>query len=234
MGNPLGGAMLSQMVCSRSIRPYPLWYTPAQLIWWIFQDIASTREELTVAQTPKQTAETIQIVAYDPTWPQRYLAERALVLQAIDPPFLAIEHVGSTAVVGLCAKPIIDMMAAVANLPDGVALIAPLARLGYQLIETGMPDRLFLRKREPAQDCSFHLHIVEQRTWQERNERLLRDYLQAHPQAAQAYGELKQQLALAHAHDSLAYTKAKTAFIQSLVDRARDERGLPRVNIWEE
>jgi GrpB-like predicted nucleotidyltransferase (UPF0157 family) len=125
-------------------------------------------------------------------------------------------------------------MAAVVDLADGVAAIAALVTLGYQLIETGMPDRLFLRKREPEQSSSFHLHVVEYASWPERNERLLRDYLQAHPEAAQAYGELKQQLALAHAHDSLAYTKAKTAFIQSLVDRARDERGLPRVNVWEE
>jgi GrpB-like predicted nucleotidyltransferase (UPF0157 family) len=117
-------------------------------------DIQCLKEPI-VAEIPKQTAETIQIVAYDPTWPQRYLTERALVLQAIHPPFLAIEHVGSTAVPGLSAKPIIDMMAAVVDLSDGVAAIAALATLGYQLIETGMPHRLFLRKREPEQDCSF-------------------------------------------------------------------------------
>jgi GrpB-like predicted nucleotidyltransferase (UPF0157 family) len=70
--------------------------------------------------------------------------------------------------------------------------------------------------------------------WPERNERLLRDYLRAHPPAAQAYGELKQQLALTYAHDSLAYTKAKTAFIQSIMDQARDQLGLPRVDVWEE
>ena len=187
-----------------------------------------------MAETPPQTAESIQIVAYDPNWPQRYLAERALVLQAIDPPFLAIEHVGSTAVPGLPAKPIVDMMAAVAVIGDGVAAIEALTTLGYQLIETGMPDRLFLRKHDRARACSFHLHIVDYASWPERNERLLRDYLRAHPEAARAYGALKQQLAVAHAHNSLAYTKAKTAFIQSIVDRARDERGLPRVNVWEE
>jgi len=187
-----------------------------------------------VTETPEQTADIIQIVAYDPTWPQRYLAERALVLQAITPPFLAIEHIGSTAVSGLAAKPVIDMMAAVADLRDGVAATAALATVGYQLIDAGMPDRLFLRKHQPALGCSFHLHIVEYTSWPTRNERLLRDYLQAHPQAAQAYGQLKQQLALRHAHDSLAYTKAKTAFIQSLVDRARDACGLPRVSVWEE
>jgi GrpB-like predicted nucleotidyltransferase (UPF0157 family) len=62
----------------------------------------------------------------------------------------------------------------------------------------------------------------------------LRDYLRAHPEAAQAYGELKMHLAVEYSRDGLAYTKAKTAFIQSIIDRARDERGLPRMNVWEE
>jgi GrpB-like predicted nucleotidyltransferase (UPF0157 family) len=59
---------------------------------------------------------------------------------------------------------------------------------------------------------THHLHIVEFATWTERNERLLRDYLRAHPEAAQAYGELKMHLAVEYSQDGLAYTKAKTAF----------------------
>jgi GrpB-like predicted nucleotidyltransferase (UPF0157 family) len=61
-----------------------------------------------------------------------------------------------------------------------------------------------------------------------------RNYLLAHPEDARAYGELKNHLADEHAQDGLAYTKAKTAFIQSLIDQARDERGLARTNVWEE
>lgn len=183
---------------------------------------------------PNRAAETIQVVPYDPSWPRLYAAERALVLAATEPRFVTLEHVGSTAVPGLHAKPIIDMMAVVADLVDGVAVLAPLAGLGYQLVETGMPNRLFLRKRDLERGCGFHLHIVEEAGWDERNERLLRDYLLAHPEAAQAYGQFKQRLAAELAHDGPAYTKAKTALIQSLVDQARDERGLPRVNVWEE
>jgi GrpB-like predicted nucleotidyltransferase (UPF0157 family) len=80
----------------------------------------------------------------------------------------------------------------------------------------------------------YQLHIVELATWPERNERLMRDYLREHPEAARAYGALKSELALAFVGDSLAYTKAKTAFIQGIVDRARAERGLPVVNVWED
>jgi GrpB-like predicted nucleotidyltransferase (UPF0157 family) len=126
------------------------------------------------------------------------------------------------------------MMAAVRELPDGHAVAGRLAALGYQLIETGMPNRLFLRKRDSQRGCSFHLHIVEQASWHDRNERLLRDYLRRHPAAMREYGELKGRLAAEYAHDPEGYTKAKTAFIQSIVDRARDEHGLPRVSVWEE
>jgi GrpB-like predicted nucleotidyltransferase (UPF0157 family) len=183
---------------------------------------------------PKPTQDTITIVDYDPAWPRIYAAERAPILAVGGARLLALEHIGSTAVPGLCAKPVIDMMAAVAHLSDGVALIEPLAAHGYCLIETGMPGRLLLRKNAAERGARVHLHIVEQPTWDTRNERLLRDYLLAHPAAAQAYGDLKRQLARAHAEDGFAYTKAKTSLIQSLVDRARDERGLPRVDVWED
>ena len=179
------------------------------------------------------STETIQIVAYDPCWPQIYLAEREKVLAAVGARFVALEHVGSTAVPGLSAKAIIDMMAAVSDLQDGVDCLEQLAALGYEKIETGMQAHLFLRKIDPEQGCSFHLHIVDSASWPERNERLLRDYLLAHPTDAQAYGQIKQRLALEYAQDGLSYTKAKTSFIQSVMDRARDERGLQRINVWE-
>jgi GrpB-like predicted nucleotidyltransferase (UPF0157 family) len=183
---------------------------------------------------PNPAQDTITIADYDPAWPQIYAAERAPILAVAGPRLLALEHIGSTAIPGLCAKPIIDMMAAVAHLDDGAALIEPLAAHGYRLVETGMPGRLLLRKDVAERGVRVHLHIIELATWDTRNERLLRDYLLAHPEAAQAYGDLKRQLALAHAEDGFAYTKAKTGLIQSLVDRARDEHGLPRVDVWED
>ncbi len=177
--------------------------------------------------------ENIHIVDDDANWPRLYAAERELILQATDSVFAAIEHIGSTAIPGLPAKPIIDMMAAVLNLDAGRAAVAPLGTLGYHLVETGMPNRLLLRK-QTSFGYGFNLHIVEYSTWAERNERLLRDYMLAHPDAVQAYGQLKQQLATAHANDGPAYTRAKTAFIQSIVDMARAARGLPNVSVWEE
>ncbi|WP_437737190.1 GrpB family protein [Sorangium sp. So ce1335] len=176
----------------------------------------------------------IAVVPHDPAWSGRYDAERATILGATGALFVAIEHVGSTAVPGLLAKPVIDIMAAVERLAEASAALDRLGDLGYRLAPTGMRNRLFLRKRAPGDACAFHLHIVEHATWHERNERLLRDHLRAYPEDARAYGALKQRLAREHARDGLAYTKGKTAIIQSIVDRARDALGLPRVDVWED
>lgn len=181
-----------------------------------------------------QLVYSVEVVAYDPRWPNIYAAERDAILVASRGHFVAFEHIGSTAVPGQRAKPIIDMMAAVPHLEDSEDLIALLHALGYHVHETGMRNRVFLPKHDPHTEQVFHLHIVEHATWDERKERLMRDYLQAHPDAMHAYGTLKDTLAATHAHDSLAYTKAKTAFIQALMDHARTERGLPPADVWED
>lgn len=86
--------------------------------------------------------------------------------------------------------------------------------------------------RDTAGRRSHHLHVVTTETWMTRNERLLRDHLVTHPEAVQAYGDLKRRLA-AQGLVGEDYTRAKTALIQDLVDAARDARGLPRVAVWE-
>jgi GrpB-like predicted nucleotidyltransferase (UPF0157 family) len=174
----------------------------------------------------------VEVVLYDPVWPERYAAERANLVGAAGDLILELEHIGSTAVPGLRSKPIIDMMAAVRDLRQGQDLAQLLRGLGYELIETGMRNRLFLRQHSESQKQAYQLHIVELSTWEQRQERLMRDYLLAHPKAAAAYGELKKRLAEEHTEDSLAYTRAKTTFIQDLIDKARAKLGLPSINVW--
>lgn len=172
----------------------------------------------------------VEVVPYDPNWPVLYAAEREVILGAISQ-LLVLEHIGSTAVPGQAAKPVIDMMAAVQRL--GEVTLGLLAALGYHLIDAGFKNRFFLRKY--ANDGQiYHLHIVEHDTWHERNERLMRDYLLSHPEAVRAYGELKSRLAQQYPEDSVAYTEAKTEFIQGVMDKARAALGLPLVNVWED
>ncbi len=173
----------------------------------------------------------IQVVPYDPAWPAQYEAERERLHHAVGAAFVEVEHVGSTAVPGLQAKPIIDIMAAVPDIEETGDLVARLTELSFALIDAGMPQRLFLRR--PGSP-TVHLHVVGHDSWPTRKERLMRDHLRAHPEDARRYGALKDGLALGYRHDGLGYTRAKTALIQEIMDRAWAERGLPSVNVWEE
>jgi len=156
------------------------------------------------------------------------LGRHACVVLA--PLFLAIEHVGSTAVPGLPAKPVIDLMACLHGLDE--ANDGTLETFGYRRASSGMPDRLFYR-REDYDSTAYHLHVVTAVSWPTRNERLLRDHLLAHPADRDRYARLKREL-MDEFGPGLAYTRGKTALIQELTDAARAARGLPSVPVWEE
>ena len=172
----------------------------------------------------------IEVVEYDEAWPVRAAAARAdLIPLGV---FDAVEHIGSTSVPGLAAKPVIDLMAAAASLDAVAAAGDALAGLGYRRFDTGMPAGCSTTGTRTG-TRAYQLHVVPAGTWDARNERLLRDHLRAHPDDARRYAELKQRLAAEHT-DGTEYTKAKTELIQELTDRARADRGLPPVPVWEE
>lgn len=177
---------------------------------------------------------TIQITEYDPSWPTAATEACTELTDALPELFTRIEHVGSTSVPGLAAKPVIDLMAAVTALDDVTTeRHDTLQHLGFRLQDTGMPGRLFYYREDDDGRRTHHLHIVPADTWDTRNERLLRDHLLANPEAAEAYGALKWRLA-EEGHEGLEYTKRKTELIQGFVDRERAARGLPSVPVWEE
>jgi GrpB-like predicted nucleotidyltransferase (UPF0157 family) len=176
-------------------------------------------------------AVTIEIHDYDPGWPVAALTAMDELTAALDGRILRIEHIGSTAVPGLAAKPVIDLMAAVADLAPITAAEPTLTALGYRLIETGMRDRLFYRRE--GSPVAYHFHVVTEASWAERLERLLRDHLLEHPADRAEYEQLKRALAGA-GHGGDEYTRAKTALIQRMVDDARTSRGLPIVPVWED
>lgn len=177
------------------------------------------------------TSRQIEVVDYDPEWPNAYQDERIKISQEVNFEFEHFEHIGSTSVPGLASKPIIDMMAAIPKLDMTPSL--ELEILGYRLAETGMIDRLFMLRQE-HEGLRYHLHIVETASWAERKERHLRDYLRANPKVAEAYGTLKRGLASTHRADPLAYTRAKTEFLQKASDAIRDAQNLPRIDVWKE
>ena len=169
----------------------------------------------------------IAVMPYDPRWPSWFENEKRH-LQACLPPGLIgrIAHFGSTAVPGLAAKPVVDMLVAVADLEATRQRVAPiLESQGYDYFwrptwgDDTPPFYAWFIKRDRRGCRTHHIHMVESHFphW----ERLLfRDYLIAHPETARRYGRLKQVLAERHPHDRIAYTRAKTAFITAVTRRA--------------
>ncbi|MFF5081182.1 GrpB family protein [Actinoplanes sp. NPDC000266] len=173
----------------------------------------------------------IEIREYDPEWPRLAAAVIEEIVEALPGLIVEAEHLGSTSVPGMAAKPVIDVMVAVGELGVVEQRETVVEALGYRRVDVGMPERLFYRRVRDG-ELVVHLHVVTVDSWGTRNERLLRDHLRGHAADRLAYGRLKRELAEA-GHDADAYTRGKTALIQRMVDDARAARGLPRVDVWE-
>jgi len=175
------------------------------------------------------TAEDVDVVPYDPSWPAMFAAERAH-LRACLPAHLVgrIEHFGSTAVPGLAAKPIIDILVEAADPGETRRVIAPILEAqGYDYFwrpsfgDDQPPFYAWFIKRDAAGKRTHHIHMVEAH-FAHWDRLLFRDYLIGHPETARAYAELKERLAKEHRDDRVAYTRAKTEFIVEITRAAKD------------
>jgi len=175
--------------------------------------------------------EDVAIVPYDSRWPELFRSE-AEHLRCCLPAGLIrrIEHFGSTAVPGLAAKPIIDVLVEVCSLKAARAEIPPILKAqGYDYFwrpsfgDDVPPWYAFFIRRDRNGRRTHHIHMVTaRRTFREHWDRLLfRDYLIAHPKTALAYGRLKTDLAARHPNDRVAYTNGKSAFIQRVTVAAK-------------
>lgn len=157
----------------------------------------------------------VEVVAYDPAWPARFARERDLLAPALAPWLAgAIQHIGSTAVPGLAAKPIVDILAPVADVTAARAALPALGELGY-LDWPQDPTRawrLWLLKPHPAHR-THHLQLIQPDHPRFAALLRFRDRLRAEPETAEAYARLKCRLAAEHRDDREAYTEAKTAFV---------------------
>jgi GrpB-like predicted nucleotidyltransferase (UPF0157 family) len=163
----------------------------------------------------------IVIVDYDPSWPQQYQAWHRQLHAALGTTPVRIEHVGSTSVPGLPAKPIIDVQVSVADLANEDSYVPPLARLGLQLRSRDAYHRYF--RPYPGQPRVVHVHVCEVGSDWETDHLRFRDYLRTHPEACTRYAEAKRAAAATWADDGLAYTDAKTEVILSILQSAAEE-----------
>jgi len=174
--------------------------------------------------------EDVAIVPYDPAWPEMFRRERDHLLASLPAGLIRrIEHFGSTAVPGLAAKPVIDMLVEVADLRETRDRIAPmLESQGYDYLwrpthgEDGPPLYAWFIKRDPETGHrTHHIHMVEADFSEHWDRLLFRDYLIARPHVAAEYQNLKLTLAASFPNDRVAYTRGKTEFIVRVTDEAR-------------
>ena len=164
----------------------------------------------------------IRIVEYAPEWSARAAAELCRIGDALGDLAVRSEHIGSTAVPGLAAKPIVDLLVAVVAFEPRDLYADPLGRLGYLFVpEAGSPDRHFFGK-PPERPRTYHVHVVEAGSGHERRHLAVRDFLRVHPAEAARYAALKREVAARHAGDRLAYIAAKQDHMTALEQRSLD------------
>ncbi len=158
----------------------------------------------------------VEVHAYHPEWPQTFERIRAYVWPAVQHAAMRIEHVGSTAVPGLCAKPVIDACIVVASRRDIPYIVKALTKVGYtHRGDLGVPERDAFA--QPAELPRHHLYASPRHSLSLKNNLGVRDYLRAHPEEARAYGDLKQTLAAQFPDDIDSYIAGKTTFILGIL-----------------
>lgn len=169
--------------------------------------------------------EVVMLEAYNANWATEFDSEQRKLRKLLGDQAIAIEHIGSTSVPGLAAKPVIDLMAGVQELELACAFIEPLASLGYEhVIHVEFPERRFFRKG-PWRAGTHHLHVYLYGSTAWTNQILFRNYLRKHAGVREQYQQLKEELAVRFPQDRVAYTKGKHPFITDVLRQANEENG---------
>jgi GrpB-like predicted nucleotidyltransferase (UPF0157 family) len=184
------------------------------------QDPPRSPTMMSVTYDEKPTA-TVEVVAYDGTWAEMFDVERDL-LAAVIPEARAIEHIGSTSIPGLAAKPTIDILAVVDEISDVLDRRSVLAELGYEYRPGSFADddeHLFFRKVS-GRRRTHHLHVLASSSPKPESYRLFRDYLITNGDAANRYEEAKRALALQYANERARYIDKKVDVVSELLSEA--------------
>jgi GrpB-like predicted nucleotidyltransferase (UPF0157 family) len=162
----------------------------------------------------------VRIVDYDPGWPEEARQELARVGAALGDLAVRLDHVGSTAVPGLAAKPIVDLQVSVAALEPQSAYVEPLEALGYLFVPFATAPEYHFFGKPPERPRTHHLHVCLAGSYEELRHLAVRDLLRAYPREAARYEAVKRESARLHPEDRLAYMAGKEAHILKLERRA--------------
>ena len=175
-------------------------------------------------------ARRIEVVPYNPAWSTMFSAEAAKIAAVLGDQVVATLHIGSTAIPGIKAKPIIDLLVVVQDIERIDDYHEAMEGLGYEPMgEHGIPGRRFYRK--PGKDTrTHHVHVYAQGHSEVQRHLDFRDYLRAHPLDAQAYSRLKERLAVKFPDDADRYVQGKSALIEEIDAKAKAWRKASRPN----
>jgi len=162
----------------------------------------------------------VRIVAHDPAWPDLAAAELRRIQRTLRETAVRLEHVGSTSVPGLAAKPILDLQLSVDAIESRDRYVEPLERLGYLFAPAPeSPDHHFFA-RPSERPRTHHLHVCQAGSEHEFRHLAVRDFLREHADEAARYAALKREVARRHPQDRIAYIQGKDAYLAALEARA--------------
>ena len=161
----------------------------------------------------------IEVVTYDPQWPELFRETAVSLHTALGSIAMRIDHIGSTAIPGCAAKPVIDVQISVAAFEPFHAILQPMQSLGYRW-RADNPDLTKRYFREAPGARRTHIHVRKRGSWSQQFALLFRDYLRRHAADRDLYAAVKQQLSQAYRHDRTGYVEAKSPIIWAIMRRA--------------
>lgn len=157
----------------------------------------------------------VELCPYTSEWQGLFEEEQKLLRDCVGNYVLDIQHIGSTSIPGMIAKPILDIGIAVSNFEEARVCIAPIEQLGYEYRgENGIPRRHYFVKGTPR---THHIHMLEIGSAEWRIHLFFRDYLRQNPEVAAEYADIKKRLAYQFENERKAYTDGKAAFVQRVI-----------------
>ena len=169
----------------------------------------------------------VEVVPHDPKWQEAFEVESTSVADALGENVFAVHHIGSTAIPGIYAKPIIDLLVEVKDIIKVDGQSSAMESLGYKIMgEFGIPGRRFFHKDNQESIRTHHIHTFEIASAQVERHLAFRDYMLAHPEDAKKYSELKRELARKYPQNIDEYIDGKNGFIKEMDKKAAQWRTL--------
>ena len=168
---------------------------------------------------------TVKLEKYNANWKNEFLKEKENLEKIFGKLALQVEHVGSTSIEGISAKPIIDILVVINHFSDFEAVREYFSKEPYSVKEDSSPDEILVRKG-PEENRTHFIHVVEMNSKKYKDTLAFRDYIRTHEEAKKAYENLKINLAEKYADDRKSYTASKNDFIQEIISKAYEENSV--------